>query len=133
MVKGYQYNGTEAPAFTTFHGMYDRHYSHADREDWELPERWLAAPATFDRSTPLNMVTTNDITGGNSGSPMINTKREVVGLIFDGNIESLPGEFVYTTETSRAISVHSAGILEALRHVYGADRIVGELLGAEGK
>ena len=127
VVKGYEYNGTVAPVFTTFYGMYDRHFSHAGRSDWALPSRWLTPPAGFNLATPLNFVTTNDIIGGNSGSPVINTRAQLVGLIFDGNIESLPGDFIYTTETNRAVAVHSAGILEALRHVYGAGRIVTEL------
>ncbi len=129
MVAGYEYNGTSAPAFTTFYGLYDRHYSHRGEEEWALPEQWRTPPRGFDLSTPLNLVSTNDIIGGNSGSPLINTDREIVGLIFDGNVESLPGDFIYTTETARAVSVHAAAILEALRHVYGATRIVNELLG----
>lgn len=127
VVKGYRYNGTEAPPFTTFHGMYDRYHSNPRREEWALPLRWLQSPPAFDRSTPLNLVSTNDIIGGNSGSPLINTRGQVVGLIFDGNIESLPGEFIYTTESARSISVHSAAILEALRDLYGAGRIVAEI------
>ncbi|HEX9581358.1 MAG TPA: S46 family peptidase [Gemmatimonadales bacterium] len=127
VVRGYQYNGTEAPSFTTFYGLWDRHHSQAGREEWALPARWLKPPAAFDPGTPLNFVSTNDIIGGNSGSPVVNRAGELVGLIFDGNIESLPGDFIYTTETSRAISVHSAGILEALRDMYGATRIVDEL------
>ncbi len=127
VVKGYEYNGTIAPVFTTFYGLYDRHFSHLGRSDWALPSRWLKPPPGFNLATPLNFVTTNDIIGGNSGSPVINTAGDVVGLIFDGNIESLPGDFIYTTATNRAVAVHSAGILEALRHVYGAARIVAEL------
>lgn len=130
VVAGYDYNGTRAPAFTTFFGMYDRNASHAGREDWSLPERWLTRGPAFDLSTPLNLVSTNDIIGGNSGSPLINTAGEIVGLIFDGNIESLPGDFIYTTEAARAVSVHSEGILEALRDLYHADRIVSEIDGA---
>jgi hypothetical protein len=130
VVQSYQYNGTEAPAFTTFYGLYDRHHSHAGREEWALPDRWRNPPAAFDPGTPLNFVSTNDITGGNSGSPVVNRDGELVGLIFDGNIESLPGEFIYTTETARAIAVHSAGILEALRDMYRATGIVAELTGS---
>ncbi len=127
VVKGYEYNGTIAPVFTTFYGLYDRHYAHAGRPDWALPDRWLKPPADFNLATPLDLVATNDIIGGNSGSPMINTAGQVVGLIFDGNIESLPGDFIYTTETNRAVAVHSAAILEALRHIYHTSRIVSEL------
>jgi hypothetical protein len=130
VVQGYSYNGTEAPPYTTFYGMYDRHFSHRGREEWELPPRWKNPPREFDLGTPLNLVSTNDIIGGNSGSPLVNVRGEIVGVIFDGNIESLPGDFIYTTETARAISVHSAGILEALRDLYRAERLVSELLQA---
>jgi hypothetical protein len=127
VVNGYAYNGTEAPWFTTFHGVYDRFHSFAGREEWSLPRKWQSPPAAFDLKTPLNFVSTNDIIGGNSGSPVIDREGRVVGLIFDGNIESLPGDFIYTTEVARAVSVHSEGILEALRDLYGARRIVEEL------
>ncbi|UCG85298.1 MAG: S46 family peptidase [Gemmatimonadota bacterium] len=128
VVSSYDYNGTKAPAFTTFYGLYDRHYSHAGSDDWALPERWLNPPAEFDLSTPLNMVHTNDTVGGNSGSPLISIAGDVVGLLFDGNIESLSGDFIYTDEGARSVSVKAEAIIEALRHVYGAQRIVDELL-----
>ena len=129
VVKSYEYNGTIAPPITTFYGLYDRHYSFktTNRTDWELPERWKNLPSTFDLSTPLNFVATNDIIGGNSGSPVVNMNLEVVGLIFDGNIESLPGDFIYVDEKNRAVAVDVRGIVEALRHIYNADRLVDEL------
>ncbi len=128
VVKGYDYNGTRAPAFTTFYGLYNHHFSYEKvSDDWDLPERWLDHPASFDRSTPLNLVSTNDITGGNSGSPLLNKDLEVVGLIFDGNIESLPNNYLFQDETARAVSVDARGILEALDDIYDADRIVLEL------
>ena len=127
VVSSYDYNGTKAPAFTTFYGLYDRHYSHAESDDWALPERWLDPPAAFDLSTPLNMVHTNDTVGGNSGSPLVNVDGDVVGLLFDGNIESLSGDFIYTDESARSVSVRAEAIIEALRHIYGAQRIVDEL------
>ncbi len=128
VVKGYEYNGTKAPAHTTFYGMYDRHYSFPGEEAWELPERWKNPPAEFDMSTPLDFASTNDIIGGNSGSPMINSAGEVVGLIFDGNIESLPGDVIFAEDMgNRTVSVHSAGILEAVRHIFKAERVAREL------
>ncbi|PIQ63760.1 MAG: peptidase S46 [Bacteroidetes bacterium CG12_big_fil_rev_8_21_14_0_65_60_17] len=130
-VSSYTYNGTLAPAFTTFYGMYDRAASHSrsahDTGEWTLPERWLSAPDAFDRSTPMNLVSTNDIVGGNSGSPLLNRDLEVVGLIFDGNVESLPSAFIFRTNAARAVSVDSRGMLEALRHVYGMEYLADEL------
>ncbi len=130
-VSSYTYNGTRAPAFTTFHGLYDRAASHAlaadDTGEWALPARWLEAPAAFDRSTPMNLVSTNDIVGGNSGSPLLNTDLEVVGLIFDGNVESLPSAFIFRTDAARSVSVDARGMLEALRNVYGMERLADEL------
>ncbi len=126
VVKGYNYNGTIAPPTTTFYGMYDRHYSHK-KPDWALPEKWLNPPPSFDMSTPLNFVSTNDIIGGNSGSAVINLNHEVVGLIFDGNIESLPGNIIFDEVVNRAVSVQSAGILEAVEDIYKADRLAKEL------
>lgn len=127
VVKTYEYNGTIAPPYTTFYGLYDRYYSHGKKHPWVLPEQWLTPPGEFNLSTPVNFVSTNDIIGGNSGSPVINIDLEVVGLVFDGNIESLPGDFIFAEEYNRAISVHSEGILEALRYMYDAHRIVYEL------
>ncbi len=128
VVQSYEYNGTRAPAFTTFYGMYDRHYSHAGSDDWALPQRWLSPPTEFRMGTPLNMVHTNDTVGGSSGSPLVNGERQIVGLLFDGNIESLSGDFIYTDETARSVSVRSEAVVEALRHIYDARRIVEELL-----
>ncbi len=128
VVKGYDYNATEAPAFTTFYGMYDRYYSFAKKFPWNLPERWQNPPANFDLETPFNFVSTNDIIGGNSGSPIINKNAEIVGLAFDGNVESLPGNFIYTPEKNRCVGVHSSGMLEAIRDMYNATRLSDELL-----
>ena len=127
VVKDYAYNGTVAPVFTTFYGLYDRHHAFAGEASWELPDRWLGPPAGLTLSTPLNLISTNDITGGNSGSPLLNTNLEVVGLVFDSNIEALPNEYVYRDETGRTISVDSRGIIEALDKVYDMDRVVREL------
>ncbi|MFQ5571064.1 MAG: S46 family peptidase [Rhodothermales bacterium] len=127
VIKGYSYNGTVAPAYTTFYGLYNHYYSYGKDSDWDLPERWLTPPESFDLSTPLNLVSTNDITGGNSGSPLLNKNLEIVGLIFDGNIESLPNHYLYRDETARTVSVDARGILEALDEMYDADRIVLEL------
>ncbi len=126
VVKGYEYNGTEAPYFTTYFGLYDRYYSHEKKYPWNLPEKWLN-PSLELLKSPLNFVCTADIIGGNSGSPVINTKQEVVGLVFDGNIESLPGYFIFDNTYNRTVSVHAGGIAAALKYVYHADRIVEEL------
>jgi hypothetical protein len=128
VVQGYEYNATEAPVFTTFYGMYDRYYSFEKKFPWSLPERWQNPPAEFDLETPFNFITTNDIIGGNSGSPIINQNGEIVGLAFDGNIESLPGNFIYDPEKNRCVGVHSAGMLEAIRDMYNATRLSDELM-----
>lgn len=127
VVTGYPYNGTYAPIYTTFYGLYDHYYSYGSDSEWDLPERWLNPPASFDMSKPLNFVLTADVIGGNSGSPVINTDLEVVGLIFDGNIESLPGDYIYDPAVNRSVAVDVRGILEALDEIYDADRIVLEL------
>ena len=127
---GYEYNGTIAPAYTTFYGMYDRHHSHVDRPEFDLPELWKNPPEAFDLSTPVNFVSTNDIIGGNSGSPAVNINLEVVGLAFDGNVESMGSStFILDERSARAVSVDSRGMLEALRNVYQAERLVRELEG----
>ncbi len=131
VVNGYPYNGTVAPPYTTFYGLYDHYYSYGAGTAWDLPERWLAPPENFDLKTPLNFVSTNDIIGGNSGSPVIDTDLQLVGLIFDGNIESLSADFIYMTDRVRSVSVDARGILEALADMYDADRLV--LEAAEGR
>ena len=125
VVKGYKENGKIIPWATDFAGM----YKHATgKQPLKLPQRWLDKKAGVKLDTPLNFVSTNDIIGGNSGSPVVNTTGELVGLIFDGNLTSLPNAFVYSETTARAVSVDSAGMIEALSHVFGADAIVRELL-----
>ena len=128
VVKGYEYNGTVAPPYTTFYGLYDRFYSHGGQGYWSLPNRWVNHSGDFDLSTPFTFVSTNDIIGGNSGSPVLNKELELVGVAFDGNMENLPGEFIYTDATARTISVDSRAMLESLDKIYDADRIVLELL-----
>jgi hypothetical protein len=129
IVKGYPYNGTQAPIITTFAGLYDRNYSFGDKAPWSLPARWKNPPAELLKQ-PMCFISTNDIIGGNSGSPMINKNREAVGLVFDGNMESLPGEFIFVPDLNRSVSVHAGGIVAAMRYIYKADRLVTELTGA---
>lgn len=126
VVKGYEYNGTIAPYKTTYFGLYDRHYSHGQAFPWNLPDKWQNPPMDLLKQ-PLNFVSTCDIIGGNSGSAIINTQAEVVGLVFDGNIESLPGYFIYDDKVNRTVSVHSGGIVAALKYIYKADRLLPEL------
>ncbi len=127
IVKGFDYNGTIAPSITTFYGMLDRYYSFNGKFPWDLDERWLDAPDEFDFSTPFNFVSTNDAVGGNSGSPVINKDAEVVGVAFDGNIQSLSGDFIYDPETNRSVGVHSDGMLEAIQYLYEFERLAEEL------
>ena len=127
IVKGYEYNGTLAPPVTTFYGLYDRYYSFGMKDPWKLSERWVNPPATFKMNTPMNFVSTNDIIGGNSGSPVINKNLQIVGLIFDGNMESLPGDVIFDDTSNRSVALHSSGLLEGLKQIYKAERIVKEL------
>lgn len=128
VVKGYEYNGTLAPPYTTFFGMYDRFYAHGPDSDWNLPKRWVPAPAALDLNTPLNFVSTADTYGGNSGSPAVTKNLEIVGLNFDRNIEGLSRNFISLPERGRNIMVDVRAIREALDDVYDADRLVLEVL-----
>jgi len=128
-IKGYEYNGTIAPAKTTYFGLYDRYYSFGEKNyPWGLPNNWIEKRDLIDFSTPLNFASTHDIVGGNSGSSVINTKKEVVGLIFDGNYESLSGFYYYNPLENRAVGVDSKGLLFALKNIYNTDRLTEELI-----
>ena len=127
-IKEYEYNGTIAPGKTTYFGMYDRYYSFGQKDyPWGLHERWLNPPADFDLTVPMGFASTNDIVGGNSGSSIINTKAEVIGIVHDGNLESLAGDFIFIPENNRAVATDSYGLLEALKYIYKTDRLVEEL------
>ena len=126
-VKGYKEGGKSIPAHTTFAGLYERAAEHQYQPPFDLPKIWLDRKRKLDLNTPFNFVSTADIIGGNSGSPVIDRKGELVGIIFDGNIQSLVLDFIFTDEIARAVSVDSRGILEALRKVYDAKNVVTEL------
>ena len=132
-VKGYEENGTRVKPFTTFGGCFARAKEHGQREPFHLPKRWRDKEATLDPRVPFNFVCTADIIGGNSGSPVVNRKGELVGLIFDGNIQSLVADFAYTQAQGRAVAVDSRGILAALRDVYGATALADEIGGSKGR
>jgi hypothetical protein len=129
VVKGYEENGKAIPFATNLGGAYEHAAEHGSKPPYELPESWIKLKNKLDLKTPFNFVSTADIIGGNSGSPTVNKKSEVVGIIFDGNIESLPGNFAYTDNQARAVSVDSRGIQEALRKIYGATALADELEG----
>jgi hypothetical protein len=127
-VRRYPYNGTFAQPYTTFAGLFDRSYGFAGEPPWDLTPRWQAARTRLDLSTPFNAVSTNDITGGNSGSPVVSRDGEIVGLIHDGNIEQLPLDFIFLETTGgRSVWVDSRAIIEALRRVYDAGTLADEL------
>lgn len=129
-VKGYEEKGKKVKPLTDFQGAFDRH---TGSYPFALPESWLNSKSKLNLRTSLNFASTNDITGGNSGSPVINKDAEIIGLIFDGNIQSLGGDYGYDESVNRAVSVSSAALLESLKSIYSADRIVTEITGSSAK
>jgi hypothetical protein len=127
-VLGYEEDGKKIPAYTDFAGLYARNAEHNNKEPFDLPKRWLDKKSALNLQTPFNFVSTADIIGGNSGSPVVNTAGEFVGIIFDGNLASLVLDFAYEDRVARAISVDSRGIIEAMKQVYRVDGLVNELL-----
>ena len=126
-VAGYTEDGKKVAPFTTLGGLYARSDAFKRQFPYVLPQRWLDKKSEVNASTPFNFVSTNDIIGGNSGSPTINQNGELVGLIFDGNIQSLVGDFMYDGSVNRAISVDSRGMLEVMKKIFGANELVAEL------
>ncbi|HXM09123.1 MAG TPA: S46 family peptidase [Terriglobales bacterium] len=130
-VKGYEENGKKIPYFTTFAGAFQHAEEHGNKPPYDLAPSWSKLRSKLTLSMPLNYVSTADIIGGNSGSPTVNKAGEVVGIVFDGNIQSLVWDFYYDDRQGRAVQVDSRGILEALRRIYGADALVNELTGTK--
>jgi hypothetical protein len=126
-VKGYDDQGRRIPPWTTMGGAYQHAADHGNVDPFQLPASWLADKDKINPQTPFNFVATPDIIGGNSGSPVVNRAGEIVGIIFDGNIQSLVLDFVYTDQQARAVSVHSSAILESLRKIYDASELADEL------
>jgi hypothetical protein len=126
-VRGYEEDGQQIPWSTTIGGTFGRAADHGYKEPFQLPKSWLDRKEHLNASVPFNFVCTADISGGNSGSPVVSRAGEVVGIIFDGNLHQLPGSFLYTDVRARSLAVHSAGIVEALRKVYRADGLLREL------
>src|SRR5437660_2651159 len=132
-VKEYMENGKKVAPFTTLGGLYDRSTRFKAEFPYNLPPRWLEKKSAVNLTTPFNFVSTDDIIGGNSGSPTINKEGELVGLIFDGNIQSLVGDFIYDESVNRAISVDVRAMNEVLRKVFGANEIADELTQARAE
>jgi hypothetical protein len=129
-VRGYEQDGKQIPTFTDFAGLYQRSAEHDNKPPFDLPQRWIDKKANLNLATKFNFVSDADIIGGNSGSPVVNKDNEFVGIIFDGNIQSLALDCIFTDTQARSVSVDSAAIIEALRKIYDAEPLVNELLGA---
>ncbi|MBA3881229.1 MAG: S46 family peptidase [Chthoniobacterales bacterium] len=128
-VLGYEENGKQIAPLTTFAGLYQRAAEHNNQPPFDLPKRWIERKGKLNMSTPFNFVSTADIIGGNSGSPVTNKANEFVGIIFDGNIQSLVLDCIYAEKQARAVSVDSAAISEALRKIYDAGALADEIEG----
>ncbi|MGK9476176.1 S46 family peptidase [Melioribacter sp. OK-6-Me] len=127
-IKGYEYNGTIAPPKTTFYGIYDRWNSFGRKDyPWGLHERWRTIPDSLNLAVPVGFASTNDIVGGNSGSSVININKEVVGLVHDGNLESLAGDFIFLETNNRAVATDALGLMESLKYVFKTKRLINEL------
>ena len=126
-VKGYEENGKWVAPFTTLGGTFEHAAQHGNKDPYELPESWMKKKSALDLKTPYNFVMTADIIGGNSGSPVLNKNAELVGLIFDGNIQSLVGNFIYDETQNRAVAVDVRAMFEALRKIYGTSEVLDEL------
>ena len=132
VVQGYPYNGTDAPTHTTLFGLYDHYYSYCRQGmtegcDWDLPQIYLDRMGELDLTAEMNFVSTNDIIGGNSGSPVLDRNLDVVGIAFDGNVEGLPGDYIFDDRLNRMVSVDIRAVREVLREIYDADRLLEEL------
>jgi hypothetical protein len=128
-VRGYEEDGKQVPAFTNFAGLYQRVGEHENKPPFDLPQRWVEKKDAFDPEKHFNFVSDADIIGGNSGSPVVNKANEFVGIIFDGNIQSLVLDCIFSDKQARAVSVDSAAITEALRRIYDASALADELDG----
>jgi hypothetical protein len=126
-VKGYEEDGHQVAPFTTMGGTFEHAARHGNKDPYDLPESWMKKKPALDAKTPFNFVMTADIIGGNSGSPVLNKNAELVGLIFDGNIQSLVGNFIYDESQNRAVAVDVRAMIEALRKIYGANEVLDEL------
>jgi hypothetical protein len=128
VLKGYEQHGEKIPYSTTLGGAFEHAAQHGNQAPYELPKSWIDSKAVLNLKTPYNDVSTPDIIGGNSGSPVVNKRGEVVGIIFDGNIQSLSWDFQYDDRQGRAIQVDARAIIESLRKIYHADALVQELM-----
>jgi hypothetical protein len=128
-VRGYEEDGKSIPAFTDFAGLFARAAEHSNKAPFDLPSRWFERKDRLSLGTRFNFICDADIIGGNSGSPVVNQAGQFVGVIFDGNIQSLVLDYIYEDQQARAVSVDSTAILEALRKVYDAGPLADELTG----
>jgi hypothetical protein len=129
VVRGYEQDGAQIPALTDFSGLYQRATDHQNQAPFDLPQRWVDKKSALNLATKFDFVSDADIIGGNSGSPVVNKENEFVGIIFDGNIQSLVLDCIFADKQARAVSVDSAAIIEALRKVYDANELANELEG----